>query len=512
MLRLSELSSFVRVASSALTREHDLGDFEIYCSSSEQIVARLNYTSDIPCRGVEELKSLAGDGIALRIAMKRNPHESGAAFEPGEPSLDALRRCLERARHASVVDPDFSGLPAIPREPKPGAIEANDLIAMRDGVLVQGAWAILRAALSSFRRGSRAAFRRALANEPPGLIIGGDLTLIRDRIAVGGSRFAAVSADQSAHFRASVAVLIEALEAKGTASALGGSRAAIARLVPRLGADAMRRAFALSGGERAPSGPWRVILGQQPIAEILNYMIVPSLTTSAFYAASSAYHGRFGQPVMDERLSLADDPCASGGAVRRRISCEGLPAAKVDLIHAGRLVGLLSNHYDSRRLAADEHRADKLGADAAVSFGAGNGFRLGEGGERRFDAHPGSSGSNILMRSRGGVDLKRMLAAVGDGIYIGRVWYTYPINGQRAGDFTCTVSGDSYLIRNGKIGPPLVPNCLRINGNIEQIFAHPIAVGARAEPAAIVWGSPEAYYVPAIAAEAIPLTAVGADD
>ncbi len=127
-----------------------------------------------------------------------------------------------------------------------------------------------------------------------------------------------------------------------------------------------------------------------------------------------------------------------------------------------------------------------------------SGYRLGESPARRYDAHPGSSGTNVIMRTRGGVDERELIAAVGDGIYIGRIWYTYPINGQRAGDFTCTVSGDSYVIRNGRIAAPLAPNCFRINANIEQVFTHPLAIGKRSE-IAVVWGSPEAYFVPALA-------------
>ena len=111
------------------------------------------------------------------------------------------------------------------------------------------------------------------------------------------------------------------------------------------------------------------------------------------------------------------------------------------------------------------------------------------------------------MRTRGGVDEKELIASVGDGIYVGRVWYTYPINGQRAGDFTCTISGDSCVIRDGKLAAPLAPNCLRINANIEQIFAKPFAVGKKSEPA-IVWGAPEAYFVPALAVEGLRLFAV----
>jgi hypothetical protein len=48
---------------------------------------------------------------------------------------------------------------------------------------------------------------------------------------------------------------------------------------------------------------------------------------------------------------------------------------------------------------------------------------------------------------------------------------------------------------------------LRINANIAQVFEHPLAVGSRPRPAT-VWGSPEAYYVPAIAADSIALAEV----
>jgi PmbA protein len=180
------------------------------------------------------------------------------------------------------------------------------------------------------------------------------------------------------------------------------------------------------------------------------------------------------------------------------------------MIRDGNLVGLLSDFYDSNRLLTDQLRAEKLGPHAPehVDFPPLNGYRLGEAGGRRFDSSPGAAGTNVVMRTRAGLTDRELIRTVGDGIYVGRIWYTYPINGQRAGDFTCTVSGDSYLIRNGKISEPLAPNCLRINANISEVFLNPLAVGARSLPAT-VWGSPEAYYVPALAAERIALAEVG---
>jgi hypothetical protein len=46
--------------------------------------------------------------------------------------------------------------------------------------------------------------------------------------------------------------------------------------------------------------------------------------------------------------------------------------------------------------------------------------------------------------------------------------------------------------------------------NIRQVFESIVAVGSRRYPAA-VWGSPEAYYVPHLLVDGIPLSAVGAE-
>jgi PmbA protein len=503
MRPLAELKSFTREAARILAREKDLSSYEIYCASAEHRIARLAYTSDIPSRGLEEFKSLHADGFQLRITMRRNPHEVGSASEAGDFTSDSVRDAIRRARSAAVVDPHFPGFPAVPLG-KPAPSEKSDLARVGDGAIAAAAWDVLDGALGAFAK--RPEDQRT---EHPGLIIGGDVSLIRDRIAIFNSNFSEVRIDEGAHFNASVTSIIESLDAKGTATALGDSAAAMRRDARVIGRDAVRRALALSHGVRPAPGKFRVVLGPQPIAEILNYMVMGSLTTGAFHAASSAYHAKLGAPVMDSRLSLVDNPAFRAGAFQRRITCEGIPTRRVELIRDGKLVGLLSNFYDTHRMLTDEHRAEKLGpsAPAKLVFDPLSGYRLGEGGGRRFDASPGSAGTNVVMRARGGVSDRELIRTVGDGIYVGRIWYTYPINGQRAGDFTCTVTGDSHLIRNGETAEPLAPNCLRINANIAQVFEHPLAVGSTPRPAT-VWGSPEAYYVPAIAADSIALAAV----
>jgi len=504
MTRASELKSFAREAAAIAARGKDVAAFEIYCASGDNRIARLNYTSDIPCRGIEELKSHRADGFQIRIVSKRNAHEVGTAYEAGDFSTDAVRAVLARAHRAMIIDPHFAGFPNQPRKMPASNAERSDLARASDANLVEAAWSILRGAIGTFAKGAIS------KSVHPGFVVGGDVSIYRDRIALTNSNFADIRTDESAHFSSSVTALIESLDAKGTASAVGRSSADMRRVATRLGRDATLRALAMHHGLRPAPGDYRVVFGPQPVAEIVNYMILGSLTTGAFHAASSAYHGKFATEVIDARLSLADDPRMRSGSVVRAITCEGIPAGRVEMIRDGKLVGLMSNFYDSHRLATDDERAEKLGiaGDAAPMFPPLSGYRLGEGGGRRFDQSPGSSGTNIVMKAREGIEDDAVIRKVGDGLYVGRVWYTYPINGQRAGDFTCTVSGDSYVIRNGKLAEPIAPNALRINSNIENVFRGIIAAGKRSH-SAIVWGSPESFHVPALACESISVASVG---
>ena len=502
MLSAAQLKDFLRTAIDLLSRQSDFAEYEVYAASSNNRIARLAYTSDIPSRGVEEIKSLGADGFQIRIVMRRNRHEVGTASEAGDLTADALKRVIQRALSATVVDPHFAGLPRDDRKLPRGAIARSDLARIPDSALTSCAWQVVGGALSAFQAGRRNAVQ-------PGLVIGGDVSIFHDRIAIGGSNFPDLRADESAHFMSSVTSIIESENAKGTETAVGDSVAAMRKATATLGRTAIRRALSLGGGMRPPSGRYRVVLGPQPVAEILNYMVMGSLSTGAFYAASSAYQGRFGQKVMDERISLIDDPAFRNGPVSRTITCEGLKAKRTELIRGGSIVGLLSNVYDSHRLESDDARDEKLGPGGeGVKFPPNSGYRLGEGGGARVDADAGAAGTNVILKGRGGAPERDLLAAVGDGIYIGRIWYTYPINGQRAGDFTCTVTGDSYRIRDGKLAEPLAPNCLRINANISEVFEHPLAIGAKVTPT-IVWGASETYFVPALAVDGIALAEIG---
>jgi PmbA protein len=163
--------------------------------------------------------------------------------------------------------------------------------------------------------------------------------------------------------------------------------------------------------------------------------------------------------------------------------------------------GCLSSWYESQRLLRDGHAAARLGGDAAARARAlvpRNGFRFGAGGGRQVDTQPGIAASNVIVEGDDEVSLDELLRRVGDGLYVGRIWYTYPINGLAAGDFTCTVVADSYIIRDGRLAAPLRPNTLRINDNIATFLNNVVGM-TRTVKGTIVWAADEVVYAPEIA-------------
>jgi len=96
---------------------------------------------------------------------------------------------------------------------------------------------------------------------------------------------------------------------------------------------------------------------------------------------------------------------------------------------------------------------------------------------------------------------------VKDGLYVGRIWYTYPINGLRAGDFTCTVVGDSFIIRDGRLAAPLKANTIRINDNISRLLAHVTGL-TKDVKGTLVWAADEVVYAPEIAVTGVHVDAI----
>ncbi|MCQ9206185.1 MAG: metallopeptidase TldD-related protein, partial [Omnitrophica bacterium] len=102
---------------------------------------------------------------------------------------------------------------------------------------------------------------------------------------------------------------------------------------------------------------------------------------------------------------------------------------------------------------------------------------------------------------------EELLSGIREGLYRGRIWYTYPINGMAAGDFTSTIIADSFLIKDGKLSTPLKPNTIRINSNISHILNNVRSV-TKEKKATLVWAAEEAVIAPEIRVTGVRLDGI----
>jgi PmbA protein len=264
---------------------------------------------------------------------------------------------------------------------------------------------------------------------------------------------------------------------------------------------AVKSALHSVGGKEIESGSYPVLLGPQAVADIVNNVLLPSLRLDMFYAGNSTYQGKLGEMITSELLSIYDHGSGKGLAASKGITCEGLPTGKTELITNGRLTGLLSNDYETKRILRDEKAYDKLGVDPLTwqtAIAPRNGFRFGQGGGRNHASLPSIAPTNVVIEGQNAHTVEELLKKVTRGIYVGRIWYTYPINGLKAGDFTATIVGDSYLIEDGKLSDPLKPNTVRINDTVHSVFNHLTGVENRGT-GVVLWAADEVIYAPHLA-------------
>jgi hypothetical protein len=506
-----DLARAVGEALARLSAQPGVREVEVFAAFNRSLLTRLNYTSHIPCNGVEEPKSTEMSGLGVHAVFDGPDGTPRVGFgsEPSDLTPDGALQALGKARQAAVYDPEFRSLPRPGPAPRT-LVHYHDpqLMEITDPALVAAGWTVIGGGLRSFMASSRLADLAAGEAELKrlGLILGGDVTILQTRIAIASTAMPEPQADDSAFISASITAMVEARDAKGSGWSVGTR---LEHFTDEAGSEAAVNAVAAIDGARVPTGDYTVIFGPQPVADLCNNLVIPSCQAGAFYASSTPFLGRLDRLVAAPALSIYDHGAMPGLAGSRGITCEGLPTGRTDLIRDGRLVGLLSHWYDTQRLLHDPRAREKLGVDpaaAAAALAPRNGFRY-DGGGRSFEATPGTSASNVMIEGSDPVSLDALIARVRDGLYVGRIWYTYPINGLRAGDFTCTVVGDSFIIRDGRIAEPLLANTIRINDNVTRLLGAIVGT-TRDARATMVWGADEVVHAPSIAVTGVHADAI----
>ncbi len=481
MVEIEDLRRCVREALNYVKSQKDIRDAEIFASWNDQVTVRINYTSDIPCNGVHEPKNIVGYGLGI-LAVFDTPEglKIGFGSDTGDLTTEGIKRALVKAKRGAVSDPDFKSIPSPSDEsPKLSSYHDKRVMNLEDEEMVSLGWRALKEALLTFRESG---YTRSL-------IVGGDITILKEKMAIGNTQDID-DFDESSALMSSITAMIEEKDAKGTGWVTATH---LDEFKPEeSGEMAARSAMNTIGGKRIESGKHNVVFGRQAVATLFSEMIVSALSFNSIDSGNSPFVGKLGEHVASQIVCIYDDGARKGKVGSKKITCEGLPTGRTDLIDRGRLVGFLSNHYYAKKYESKVRK-----------FIPRNGFRF-EGGGRNFRRSASIFATNIVIEGTREATSEKLISTVKNGIYIGRLWYLYPVHGLANADFTGTVIGDSYIIRNGKLEEPLKPNTVRISDNFVKLLQNVTAI-SKEKKSTLTWGSEEVVIAPEIAVKGISL-------
>ncbi|HHT9139788.1 MAG TPA: TldD/PmbA family protein [Candidatus Tripitaka californicus] len=482
-MRLEDLRECVQKGLDSVKQEKT--ELEVFASWNELITMRLNYTSDIPSGGLQEPKSSQFSGIAVSSAFGDKGKTSlGFGSQANELRPRGVKEAFRKARRGRFYDPDFRSLPSPAGSPTLVDYHDPAILGISDEEAVDLGWKALEGALRTFQE----------AGIKESIIVGGDVCILKELVAIK-STTGIDTFDVSTILTAAITTMVEKEGVKGTGWATSTKLAGFDPVLA--GREAALSAIRTIGGKRLPPGRYEVVFGSQPITDMMANVIAPSLSLATVNASNTPFLGKLGQRVTAPNLNIYDDGSLPGQIGSKKVTCEGLPTGRTDLVQEGNLVGFLANHYLGKKFSSN-----------VATFVPRNGFRF-HGLGRTYEMQAGVFPTNLVLEGRQGVSAEELFRGIREGVYIGRIWYTYPINGLAAGDFTSTVIGDSFLIKDGQISTPLKPNAVRINDNINRVLQNIVSVG-REKKAIQVWSAEEAVIAPEIRVEGVRLDSISA--
>src|SRR3972149_2767273 len=155
MTPLSQLEKAVREGLAYLKAQEDVAEGGGHTAANGVLLTRLNYTSHIPCNGVEEPKSVTNYGVGVQAAFRSGDPSTGSGraeealrigfgSETSDISVEGVRSALEKARKGAVADPEFKSLARPTGEQrKLKSYHDPKVLDIKDADLADAGWRVL---------------------------------------------------------------------------------------------------------------------------------------------------------------------------------------------------------------------------------------------------------------------------------------------------------------------------------------------------------------------------------
>jgi len=253
--------------------------------------------------------------------------------------------------------------------------------------------------------------------------------------------------------------------------------------------EATEKAARTKGAAELEPGVYRAVLEPYALADLLEYFSHDSLGALGLLEKRSYLSGRIGQRVVDERITIVDDPLDPKG-LPKAFDFEGTPKRRVLLVEHGVARGVV---WDRTTAARSDNGASTTGHAGPL--------------ESR-DWGPLPYSLSVAPGEAESVD--ELAELVGEGIYITRLHYLGVVD-PREGIVTGMTRDGTFRISNGRIGEPLVN--LRFTVAVPDLLAEVFGLTRKASlvNSQNFYGERYPYGVlaPAVAAARFPITGVG---
>jgi len=205
------------------------------------------------------------------------------------------------------------------------------------------------------------------AAEHPARVVGGSAELARTDLTIANSSGVRYGMDRTV-----VSVTLEAIHGQSTGYEFAASPFLTDIDARSVGEQAARLAVHSAGGRDVASGRYDVILSPIAAAQLIGYVLVPALSGRNVKAGRSFLAGRLGEQVLDQDLSIYDDPAARGlGSASW--DAEGVPTRRLDFVERGVLRCFAYDLKTAYRYHEESTAsAVRSGAEGGVAIGVHN--------------------------------------------------------------------------------------------------------------------------------------------
>ncbi|WP_100182348.1 TldD/PmbA family protein [Candidatus Nitrosotenuis aquarius] len=253
----------------------------------------------------------------------------------------------------------------------------------------------------------------------------------------------------------------------------------------KIGEDASQMCVSSINPDTIQNKTASIILEPQAVGELLYFVLGPNFNLKTFSEGRSCF-SEIGAKITVDDFSLVDDPHAPNSLGAKSFDDEGVPTNPRHYIRDGAFEGTFSDTYNALK---------------ENTISTGNACRFGVPLGRSTDPIPVSAPHNLSIIP-GSQTRDEIIQNTQDGIVVGRLWYTYPINPIK-GDFSCTARSGIFQIKNGQIKPI---KSVRIIHNLPILLQNISAIGNNSKVVLPWAGLP--VTCPTIKCDGIPVSSI----